>query len=216
LCDGAILLSKGEVRSQGTPKAVVDLYQALTHKMSDQGYLQPAVVQASDEDSDEAEILSNWTKATTVTSNQQADLLDFRFVDAQGQRVMQIESEQELTVRYKVRLKKDFDRPAFGLIIRDSIGRSVFETSTFAMGLFVAPIGAEKTVTVRFKMIFNIRAGQYSFSVGVSNRGYLRSEFEEITLLMHDVDQLQVLEAPSSIYYGGVFNMNPAVSLVVS
>jgi hypothetical protein len=49
----------------------------------------------------------------------------------------------------------------------------------------------------------------------VANRGYARSEFEQYSLLMHDVEQLQVVESPTAAYYGGIFNMKPAVSVRV-
>jgi hypothetical protein len=32
---------------------------------------------------------------------------------------------------------------------------------------------------------------------------------------MHDVEQLQVIESSTAAFYGGIFNMNPAVSLEI-
>jgi ABC-type polysaccharide/polyol phosphate transport system ATPase subunit len=230
LCDTAILLNEGKVQSQGSPRDVIDLYQGLTHLMSDQSAQQLHVSQQnavciSEQPTSNgvpvgiADVVSTnacWKKATSVTTNYEAELLDFKLLDENSRCVTQLESEKKLTVRYEVRLKKNFDRPAFGLIIRDSIGRSIFETSTYAMGFGDSPIGSGCKVVICFNMCFNLRAGTYSFSIGVSNRGYLRSEFEEITLLMHDVEQLQVVERQSAIYYGGVFNMNPIVTLSVT
>ena len=71
------------------------------------------------------------------------------------------------------------------------------------------PVAMNKEVLVRFKFNFNLRAGQYSFSIGVANKGFSRSEFEEYSLLMHDVEQLEVFEASDAIYYGGICNMRP-------
>jgi lipopolysaccharide transport system ATP-binding protein len=66
-------------------------------------------------------------------------------------------------------------------------------------------------VTVQYSFLFNARMGQYSFSAGVSNKGYSRSEFEEYSLLIHDVAQIQVTECATAKYYGGQFNMHPEV-----
>jgi lipopolysaccharide transport system ATP-binding protein len=129
--------------------------------------------------------------------------------------VKKIESETDLIVQYKIRLNKDFERPAFGLIIRDKIGRSVYEVSTYAMRLEEKPVAKGKEVLVRFKFNFNVRAGQYSFSVGVANNGFSLSEFSEYSLLMHDVEQIQVAEATDADYYGGIFNLKPTVSVDV-
>jgi lipopolysaccharide transport system ATP-binding protein len=219
LCDHAILLSHGSVLRVGPPKDVIDLYQGLVAKMTDLGERAVSVSQIASKPTDEAASSREngpiWTKATTITTNQDAELLDFKLLDARGNEVRHMESESDLTVQYKVRLNKDFERPAFGLIVRDRLGRSLFETSTYAMRLEVPPVAKGKEVLVRFTMNFNLRAGSYSFSVGVANRGFSRSEFEEYSLLMHDVEQIELLEAEQSAFYGGVFNMKPNVSIAV-
>jgi len=219
LCDKAILISQGKILSHDIPKTVIDLYQGLVAQTTDLGDHAVVVVQTqSTQPAGSAEVCESnaaWTKATTITTNQQAELIDFKLLDDTGRQVTYIESETNLTVQYRIRLKKDFERPAFGLIVRDKTGRSLFETSTYAMNMAEKPVAMGKDVLVRFTFNFNLRAGQYSFSVGVANKGFSRSEFEEYSLLMHDVEQIQVHEAAGAIYYGGVFNMRPAVSINV-
>ena len=213
LCDKAILISYGKVLGQGEPKAVIDLYQGLVAKKTDLG--DHSVVVSQKHNLDLQSNNKSWKKATTITTNNQAELIDFQLLDKSGNKLLYIESENDLIVQYRVRLNKDFERPAFGLIIRDKIGISIFETSTYAMGMSENFINAGKEVLVKFEFRFNLRAGQYSFSVGVANNGYSRSEFEEYTLLMHDVEQVQVIEADKAIFYGGIYNMNPTVSVDV-
>ena len=206
LCDNALLISNGRAISHGMPRDVIDLYQGLVAQKADMGERDVVVAQ-------NAPVPTSWQKATTVTTNDAAELIDFKLLDVDGQPVTYLESETPLTVQYVVKLRKDFDRPAFGLIVRDRIGRSIFETSTYAMRMAETPVAGGTRVLVRFLFNFNLRAGQYSFSIGVANRGFARSEFEEYSLLMHDVEQLQVVESPTAASYGGIFNMNPAVSV---
>lgn len=217
LCDKAILISHGKVVSHGVPKTVIDLYQGLVAQKTDLSDQEVVVSQSQvkqpGESTELLEPTASWTKATTITTNQQAELIDFKLLDSAGQPVTHIESETDLTVQYRIRLNKDFERPAYGLIVRDKIGRSLFETSTYAMKVEDCPVAMGKEVLVRFKFNFNLRAGQYSFSVGVANKGFSRSEFEEYSLLMHDVEQIQVLEADNADFYGGIFNMKPTVSI---
>jgi ABC-type polysaccharide/polyol phosphate transport system ATPase subunit len=208
MCDRAVLLSHGKLISEGSARDVIDLYQGLVAQMTDMGGRAVHVTQ-------HAARPPAWRKATTVTTNDDAEMIDFRLLDAAGSPVTIVESETRLTVQYVVRLNKHFDRPAFGLIVRDRIGRSLFETSTYAMRLPEAPMACGSQVVASFSFDFNLRAGQYSFSVGVANRGYGRSEFEEYSLLMHDVEQIQVIESPHAAFYGGVFNMHPVVSTVL-
>jgi len=219
LCDKAVLLGHGKVVSHGVPKTVIDLYQGLVAQKTDLG--ERAVVVSQNKDSQSTDstnsIAANatWTKATTITTNQQSELIDFKLLDDAGQQVAHIESETDLTVQYRIRLNKDFERPAFGLIIRDKMGRSLFETSTYAMRMEEKPMAKGNEVLVSFKFNFNLCAGQYSFSVGVADKGFSRSEFEEHTLLMHDVEQIQVFDTQNICCYGGIFNMKPAVSVKI-
>lgn len=219
LCDKAVLISHGKVVSHGIPKTVIDLYQGLIAQKTDLGDRAIIVSQNQNTQPVESPVLleanATWTKATTITTNQQAELTDFKLLDSTGQQVAHIESEADLTVQYRIRMNKDFDRPAFGLIVRDKTGRSLFETSTYAMRMEEKPVAMGKDVLVRFNFNFNLRAGQYSFSVGVANKGFSRSEFEEYSLLMHDVEQIQVFEAADTNFYGGIFNMRPTVSVNV-
>lgn len=226
LCDKVVLISHGVVLSQGSPKTVIDLYEGLVAKKTDMSEQDVSVDQGGTGadaahgravalDDDSVDVNGTWTKATTITTNKDAELVDFRMLDSARRRVASIESESPLTVAFRVRLNKDFERPAFGLIVRDRTGRSVFETSTYAMRLVDAPVAKGHHVAVEFDFDFNLRAGQYSFSIGVANKGFSKSEFEEYSLLMHDVDQIQVYDAADAIFYGGIFNMRPKVTLNV-
>lgn len=206
LCDKALFIDHGQRISHGLPRDVIDLYQGMVAQKTDLGERTLVVVQ-------NGESGASWKKATTVSTNGEIDLVDFRLLDVDDGPVHHLESEAPLTVQYTVKARQVLDRPAFGLIVRDRLGRSLFETSTYAMRMDVQPLNVGDMVTIRFTFEFNLRAGQYSFSVGVANRGYSRSDFEEYTLLMHDVEQLQVMDAPGAAFYGGVFNMRPTVTV---
>ena len=208
LCTRALLLDNGRLIKDGTPKDVMDLYQGLTSKLNDMSDKELSVSQIRN-------IANIKRRATSITTNGDAELIEFCLQDINGKDTLYLESEETLNVIYKIKINKYFERPAFGLIIRDRFGKSMFETSTYAMGREQASIEEGSVVTVKFSFVFNLRCGQYSFSVGVSNKGFSRSEFEEISLLMHDVDQIQIMESPKSIYYGGVFNMNPKLHIEV-
>ncbi|HUW27542.1 MAG TPA: ABC transporter ATP-binding protein [Sulfuriferula sp.] len=206
LCNKALLINDGRAVSHGVPRDVIDLYQGLVAQKTDMSQREIVVTQ-------NAPTPTSRLKATTVTTNDEAELIDFKLLGANAQPITHLESETPLTVQYVVKLHKDFDRPAFGLIVRDRIGRSIFETSTYGMRMAETPIAGGTQVVVRFLFNFNLRAGQYSFSIGVANRGFARSEFEEFSLLMHDVEQLQVVESSTAPFYGGVFNMKPTASV---
>lgn len=218
LCNKAILLHQGSMLSVDNPKAIIDLYEGLIAKKTDLSENDIQIRQTHSgktPDQSSKQLNQTWTKATTIVTNQDAVLLDFKFLNEDDQEIRHVVSEQNLKVKYRVKLNKYFERPAFGLIVRDKVGKSIFETSTYAMGVAVEPQARNSEISVCFVFNFNLREGQYSFSVGVANKGFSKSEFEEYSLLMHDVDQIQVLSSECAINYGGVFNMNPKVSLEI-
>ncbi|WP_460042550.1 ABC transporter ATP-binding protein [Pseudomonas sp. S2_H01] len=218
LCDKAILIGEGRSLSFGEPRAIIDLYQGIISKKSDMGASEVIVDQSKAvAQSQEHRLPTNgvWSKATTTSTNGDALLLDFKLLDKYGNQFPTVTSEEDVVVQYTVLLNKDFDRPAYGLIIRDRMGRSIFETTTYGLRLPDKPAPAGSQVTVRFSLNFNLIAGQYSFSIGVANRGYAKSEFEEYSLLMHDVEQVQVMDSTHAYAYGGIFNMHPTVSVSV-
>ncbi len=206
LCTRAVLIDNGRLISDGSPKDVIDLYQGMIAKKSDMGEKEVLF-------SKETLTQAIKGRATSITTNGDAELVSIQLLNSEDEEIVYLESERELTVRYKIKFNKDFERPAFGLIIRDKLGKSIFETSTYSMGLIEDPISNGQVVIVTFGFYLNLKSGQYSFSVGVANKGFSRSEFEEYSLLMHDVQQLQVIESAESIFYGGVFNMKPTVTI---
>jgi len=215
LCDGAVLLDHGRKIADGEPRQVIDLYQGLVMQKSDRGENRPVIKQTHEQIASD-HVSSPPLRASTTTGNGDAELIEFELLNASGDPVSHIESESKLTAHYRVRLNKTFIQPAFGIIVRDRMGRSVYETTTFAQLGFIGVMEPDKSISVKFSFDFNVRAGSYSFSVGISNKGYARSEFEEISLLMHDVAQLEVTENAESKYYGGIFNMRPQVSVEVA
>ena len=206
LCTRALLLDSGRLIKDDEPKVVMDLYQGLVSKLNDMGEKDLSVTQ----EYDGADIKR---KATSITANGDADLIHFCLQNESEQTVLYLESQEILKVKYQIKLNKFFSRPAFGLIIRDKMGNSMFETSSYAMNMDQPSFEEGSIVNVCFTFKCNLKCGQYSFSVGVSNNGFARSEFEEISLLMHDVEQIHILESPSEIYYGGIFNMNPSLQI---
>ena len=216
LCDHALLLDAGKKVADGEPKRVIDLYQGLVMKRSDIGTSATKISQSdithAGPDGAECE---NRIRATTTTGNGDADLLKFALLDSDMKEVSVVESESRLIAKYTIQLNKYFERPAFGIIVRNRLGQSIYETTTFAQLGDLDPLQQGTNVTVHFAFDFNVRIGQYSFSVGVSNKGYARSEFEEYSLLMHDVAQIDVMECEAAKFYGGVYNMRPIVSVEV-
>jgi len=205
LCDSAILLDHGRVIDSGEPKEVVDFYQNMILKKMHQGDV-PAEVQAR---KNEREHTTN----NSGISTGEVELVSFKIYNEKREEISYIESEKTVKIIYEVKAWKELDDPHFGLIIRNNLGLSIFETNTYCMRIKTKKILKDQISKLEWTMQFPLSAGSYSFSVGVANKGYNDASFKEILLLIHDITIIHVLSNSASIKYSGIFNINPTVTI---
>ena len=205
LCDSAIMLDHGRVIDSGEPKEVVDFYQNMILKKMHQGDV-PAEVQAR---KNEREHTTN----NSGISTGEVELVSFKIYNEKREEISYIESEKTVKIIYEVKAWKELDDPHFGLIIRNNLGLSIFETNTYCMRIKTKKILKDQISKLEWTMQFPLSAGSYSFSVGVANKGYNDASFKEILLLIHDITIIHVLSNSASIKYSGIFNINPTVTI---
>ncbi|WP_006787565.1 ABC transporter ATP-binding protein [Thiorhodospira sibirica] len=202
LCDHAILLEAGRVLAQGTPKQIVDQYQAMILHKSHVGDT-PLSVNAPQIQSGDSPLLGTG----------EVRLCGLQLYDAQQQPITQLQSEQPVWIEARLQALRDLDSPHYGMGIRNRFGHSVFETNTYCMGQSPAPLPKGQTVCIRWRVNANLVAGDYSITVGVGNRPYGTGSFEEILFFSHDLAMLTIYKNPDAIHYDGYFNMHPEVCI---
>ncbi len=203
LCDAAIMLDNGRIIDYGEPKDVVDFYQNMMLKKMHQGDIPVQVKKI-----EKAKKLNN-----SSISTGEVELVSFKICNEKGEEVSYIESEKVIKIVYEVKALKDLDEPHYGLMIRNNLGLSVFETNTYCMNMKPEKISEGQMVKIEWVMDFPLSPGTYSFSVGVANKGFDRGSFEEYLLLIHDIDTIKVLSNMHSIVYSGILNMKPLIKV---
>jgi lipopolysaccharide transport system ATP-binding protein len=205
LCDTAILLDNGRVIDSGEPRDVVDFYQNMMLKKIHQGDV-PVTVQVK-------KVESEQKKSNSGLSTGEVELISFKICNEKGDEVSYIQSESVLRIIYEVKALKDLEDPHFGLMIRNNLGLSIFETNTYCMKIKTEKLSRGQTAKIEWLMEFPLAPGNYTFSVGVANKGFDRGSFIEYFLLIHDIDIIKVSINNQSIMYSGIFNINPKISL---
>lgn len=203
ICDSAILLDHGHIISSGDPKDIIDYYHGMILQKAHMG---------------DAEVIVNEVKdrtdhKTPNVSTGEVELLSFKVLNSKDEEILHIESEQVIKIIYQVKALKELSDPHFGLHVRNNLGVSVFETNTYCIGAKTFSLKKGQIAELKWEFFFPLSAGDYSFSVGVANRGYGRDAFEEYLLMAHDIEVLKVIPNSSSIIYTGVFNMKPKVTI---
>lgn len=203
LCDSTILLDAGCIVSYGKPKDIIDHYHGMILKKSHLGETEVKI-------SEKKDLMG---PQESKVSTEEVELLSFIILDLTGKEMTYVESEKVITIKYRVKALKELSDPHFGLHIRNRLGVSVFETNTYCMGEKTFPLKKGQVAELKWELDLLLSAGNYSFSVGVANKGYGRDAFEEYLFLAHDVKVLEVIPNSSSIVYSGIFNMKPKVTV---
>jgi lipopolysaccharide transport system ATP-binding protein len=203
LCDQAIMLDHGKMIDCGGPKEVVDFYQNMVLKKSHQGDV-PIQLQVRS-------VEKEHPSSNSAISTGEVELASFKICNENGDEISYIESENVLKIIYEVKSLRDFDEPHYGLMIRNNLGVSIFETNTYCMKMKTQKLFKGQMVKIEWVMGFPLSPGTYSFSVGVANKGFDLGSFEEYILLIHDVDIIKVVSNSRSITYSGIFNIRPVI-----
>ncbi len=201
LCDSAIMLDKGHMIDSGEPKDVVDFYQHMILKKMHQGDVPVQIKKIEKEKK-----VNN-----SGISTGEVELVSFRIFDENNREISFIESEKTIKIVYEVKSLKDLDEPHFGLMIRNNLGLSVFETNTYCMKIKTEKLSKGQIAKIEWAMDFPLSPGAYSFSLGVANKGFDRGSFKEYPLLVHDLGLVKILPNSNAINYSGIFNIKPRV-----
>jgi lipopolysaccharide transport system ATP-binding protein len=149
-------------------------------------------------------------------STGEVELVSFKIYNEKGEEISYIESEKVIKIVFEVKALKDLDEPHYGLMIRNNLGLSVFETNTYCMKMKTEKLSKGQIAKIEWEMDFPLFPGTYSFSVGVANCGYDIGSFKEYLLLSHEVDIIKILSNQDAILYAGVFNIKPKVQLEIT
>lgn len=203
ICDSAILLDHGRIISSGDPKDIIDYYHGIILSKSHMGNTEVIVNEVTDHEG----------RKNPNASTGEVELISFKVLNSKNEEILHIESEQAIKVRYQVKALKELSDPHFGLHVRNNLGVSVFETNTYCSGIKTFTLKRGQIAELIWEFFFPLSAGDYSFSVGVANKGYGRDAFEEYLLMAHDIEVLKVIPNSSAIVYSGVFNMKPKIKI---
>ena len=205
LCDSAILLDHGLTIDYGTPKDIIDFYHGMILQKTHQGDIELKT--------NKIEHVKEKHMLFHESTTGEVELVDFQFKNNDGEFISYIVSENVLVINFKIKTARHLSDPHYGIMVRNSLGQSVFETNTYCMGIETDDVEIGKTIDIKFRLNCNLAPGDYSITVGVANKGYDRGNFEEYLLLIHDIGQIKVIENDSAIIYSGIYNMNPELIL---
>ena len=170
LCSRAILLSAGRVVADGVPLDVLNHYQRIVMER-EQAYedaverAEPASHEDAKDNEDRAPL-----QYTFRHGDGSAEFLSAELLDASRRRVHIVDTGAPLTVRARVRFKRDLDDAVVGFLINDSRGIHVYGTNTKEQRIDFGAVARGETVEVSFSFNCWLGLDQFSVSLAVHSR----------------------------------------------
>lgn len=191
LCDKAILLHHGAILEAGSPDHVVNSYNFLVARLSDQhSKMRLANREVHSYGTFDAQIKS----VAIVGSQSGSDV---------------ISSGELVTVTVELEAKEDLPEIVVGILIRDKYGQDIFGSNTYHYNLPIS-MKAGTTAICRFHMPLNIGPGKYTLTAALHTKD---THLEEC---MHWADNLVTFEVAGNQgqYFTGLCKLRPEIEIV--
>lgn len=176
ICDRAILLDRGRLAMEGTPEEVMDFYSAMLAERE-----QTTIRQ---------ERLANG-KTRTISGTGEAEITDIALLNAQGQRIEQVNVGTPVTLEIRVAVKHDIPRLVLGFLIKDRLGQPIYGINSHRIQQALEHLQAGEQITYRFAFPVNIGKGNYSIATSLSRfDSHLDTNYEwrDFAMIFHVIN----------------------------
>lgn len=200
-CDRVVLLNKGRMLDEGSPKAMVDMYKQLLVK-------QDPVKQG--EGGMPAE---NWRNGFQVNPDtleygeKQAEIVDFVVLDSKGRQSNTIEKGSAFKIKMRVHFNESIQQPIMAYTFKNIQGTEITGTNTMYEEAHVEHPDEGKECVVTFEQEMNLQGGEYLLSFGCT--GYRNGEFSVFHRL-YDACNITVVSSKNTV---GFYDMNSTVTV---
>lgn len=213
-CDRVILLNKGIILAEGSPREMIDLYKKLlvdqisgnekSQNMSDKEYFEKTNLQFRHD-----KII--WKNSMLISpdvqnyGNKKAEIIDFGVFDAENQISNTIYKMQDFTIAMKVQFHEEIRNPIFAFSIKDIKGNELAGTNTVIEKIDTGIVRTGETVQIEFSQTMRLQGGQYLLQLGCT--GYVGDDFVVYNRL-YDSCCIQVVSSKTTV---GYFDMDTTV-----
>lgn len=204
-CDRVVLLNKGQMLDEGSPKEMVDMYkQLLVHQDPvKQGEGGQELIAAEE----------NWGTGfarnpdTLDYGEKQAEIVDYVVLDEKGRPSNNIEKGSTFSIKMKVHFHENIQEPIMAYTFKNIQGTEITGTNTMYEKMSVEHPDAGRECVVTFTQKMDLQGGEYLLSFGCT--GYRNGEFAVFHRL-YDACNITVISGKNTV---GFFDMNSKVTI---
>lgn len=231
-CDRVVLLHKGEMLAEGSPKEMVDLYKKiLTGSYQDRmeeerkhgfgndagdadGQSLPAAAQSGMQALLQSDTHgTDWKYSFAVNplvssyGSKEAEIVDFSVLDEGGNLSDTIIKGSRFTIRYRVFFHKDVQDPIFTFTFKTIKGTDVTGTNSMIEKKLVHGIRAGSLYEVTFEQAMTLQGGEYLLSISCT--GFENGELKAYHRL-YDLLNITVISDKNTV---GFYDMESEVNV---
>jgi len=167
-CDRALLLGRGRVLCDQSPKAVVDEYNRsiATRSEGDQHRLGEGVAEKALFKEIEWSGLFRTNPTEDRYGGRKAEILEAGIFDVDGVPAQVLERNHEYVIKVKVRHNESMPAAIVAFTIKDADGRVLCGTNTLYQNVNMGRMQKEETIVVAFRQTTRLNPGEYLLSLG--------------------------------------------------
>lgn len=217
-CDRAVLLHKGRLLGEGTPKKMIDVYkQVLVGQMPVEGSGEKnllddeqirarakQVVEAGERRKKEQD---NSSEEELKYGNGGAKILSVSLKDDAGRETRAIIKGSECVVSMEVEILKDIEKPVFAFTIKNALGIEISGTNTMVEKAFLTPVKKGEKKRISFRQRIDLQGGDYLLSFGVT--GFEGDDFT-VYERRYDALAMTVVSDKNTV---GYYDMNSTIDV---
>ena len=197
-CDRAILINKGVKLSEGTPKAMIDMYKKLL--------VGQLPLEEEDEDINSLEVPETSKEKEVLQSNPElleygnkaAEIVSYTIEDANGIVSDTIEKGTDFTIRVKLKFHKKVPEPICAFSIKNVQGIEITGTNTMIEKNHIGTREEGDEVEVSFHQNMSLQGAEYLLSLGCT--GFEQGEFN-VYHRLYDVCNITVISDKNTVGY---------------
>jgi ABC-type polysaccharide/polyol phosphate transport system ATPase subunit len=152
LCHRAILMTKGEILSEGRPTEVVNRYVGLVHEKDGA----PEAVEA---------LIGNFRHGDASSRITAVEVLN-----SEGIATTTLRSGEAVRVRIEARFDNDVDSPIVGMLIRNRLGIEIFGTNTRIENIELGSFRRGDVLDIEFQFLCMFTRQEYTVTVATQHR----------------------------------------------
>lgn len=201
MCDKCILLSHGQIKSQGDTKQVVDDYKKILAAIEEDNVISDTVVKIDNNSIIWKEKIQQNPEYSEY-GNKRITIIDYGIFDINDNSINIISNDEVVKIKMKVQINDNsIEYPIFAFTIRDFHGNDICGTNTLYENIDTTEFINSKVLVIEFQQKLALKSGKYTISFGTT-------QFTEEKLeVFHRLYDMCLIEVHSVKNLVGIFDI---------